>query len=64
MDLADLVGDPGVEEDPLGRGRLAGIDVSHDANVAVTLEWCGTGHVSLPSNRCVRLPAALGGAST
>src|SRR5262245_32971912 len=31
--LTDLVGDPGVEQDPLGRRRLAGIDVRHDADV-------------------------------
>jgi hypothetical protein len=28
----------GVEQDALGRGGLAGIDVSHDAEVAVTLD--------------------------
>ena len=34
MDLADLVVDAGVEEDPLGRGGLARVDVSHDPDVA------------------------------
>ena len=34
VDLTDLVGDAGVEQDPLGRRRLAGIDVRHDADVA------------------------------
>jgi hypothetical protein len=34
VDLADLVVDPGVEQDPLGRRGLAGIDVGHDADVA------------------------------
>src|SRR5206468_8304094 len=33
VDLADLVADTGVVEDALGRRRLAGIDVSHDADV-------------------------------
>ena len=33
-DLADLVVDPCVEQDPLGRRGLAGIDVRHDADVA------------------------------
>ena len=33
VDLADLVRDSGVEEDPLGGGRLPGIDVGHDADV-------------------------------
>jgi hypothetical protein len=37
VDLADLVRLTGVEEDPLGRGRLPGIDVGHDADVPVTL---------------------------
>ncbi|OLL97651.1 hypothetical protein Ae406Ps2_4633c [Pseudonocardia sp. Ae406_Ps2] len=34
MDLTDLVVDPGVEQDPLGGGRLTGVDVGHDADVA------------------------------
>ena len=36
--LADLVGLAGVVEDALGRGGLAGVDVRHDADVAVVLE--------------------------
>ena len=36
--LADLVGAAGVIEDPLGGRRFAGIDVRHDADVAVPLE--------------------------
>ena len=34
VDLTDLVVDARVEQDALGRRRLAGIDVSHDADVA------------------------------
>ena len=34
VDLADLVGLAGVVEDALGRGRLARVDVGHDADVA------------------------------
>ena len=34
VDLADLVGLTGVVEDPLGRGRLARVDVRHDPDVA------------------------------
>jgi hypothetical protein len=34
VNLTDLVRDACVEQDPLGRRRLAGIDVSHDADVA------------------------------
>ena len=36
--LAHLVDGAGVEEDPLGGGGLAGVDVRHDADVAVALE--------------------------
>ena len=38
VDLTDLVGLAGVVEDALGRRGLAGIDVGHDADVAVALE--------------------------
>ena len=38
VDLTHLVGATGVVEDPLGRGRLAGVDVRHDADVAGLLE--------------------------
>ena len=36
--LAHLVDGAGVIEDPLGRGRLAGVDMGHDSNVAITIE--------------------------
>jgi len=32
--LTDLVGDAGVEQDPLSSGGLTGINVSHDADIA------------------------------
>ena len=38
MRLADLVVDARVEQDSFRHGRLAGIDVSHDANVADLVE--------------------------
>jgi hypothetical protein len=38
MHLTDLVGDAGIEQDALGRRRLAGIDVGHDADVAAAIE--------------------------
>ena len=38
VDLADLVGAPGVVEDALGRRRLTGVDVRHDPDVAGVLE--------------------------
>jgi hypothetical protein len=34
VDFTDLVGDPGVEQDPFRGRRLPGIDVRHDADVA------------------------------
>jgi hypothetical protein len=39
VDFADLVRDPGVEQDAFGRSGLAGIDVRHDADVARFPEW-------------------------
>jgi hypothetical protein len=39
MDFADLVGLAGVEQDALSRGRLASIDVSHDAEVTIQIDW-------------------------
>jgi len=34
VDLAHLVGNPGVIEYPLGGGRLPGVNVGHDADIA------------------------------
>jgi hypothetical protein len=48
VDLADLVGLAGVIEDSLGRRRLAGIDVGHDADVAVAFERMAAGHFLIP----------------
>ncbi len=39
--LADLVGAAGVVEDPLGRRRLARVDVGHDSDVADAVEADG-----------------------
>ena len=38
MHFADLMRLAGIIEDALGRRRLAGIDVGHDADVAVVLD--------------------------
>src|SRR5262249_38618946 len=38
VDFADLVALPRVVEDTLGRGRLTGIDVGHDADIPIELE--------------------------
>jgi hypothetical protein len=60
MDLADLVGLAGVIEDALGRRRLAGVDVRHDADVAIALERMAAGHdlsfLSDVGSRQIRLP--------
>jgi hypothetical protein len=50
VDLADLVGDAGVEQDALGGGGLAGVDVRHDADVADLGQVGGDvdGHFSVP----------------
>ena len=42
--FADLVVDARVVKDALGRGRLARIDVGHDADVAGLFEWVLPGH--------------------
>src|SRR4029079_15085405 len=42
--FADLVGLAGVIEDALRRRRLAGIDVRHDADVAIAFERMAAGH--------------------
>src|SRR6185503_16281269 len=39
IDLTDLERDPRVEQDARGRRRLAGIDVSHDADIPIPREW-------------------------
>ncbi len=44
MHLADLMALAGVIENPLGGRGLAGIDVRHDAEVAVVLDGMGAGH--------------------
>ena len=38
VDLAHLVGAAGVIKDTLGRRRLAGIDMRHDADIAIALQ--------------------------
>ncbi len=44
VDLADLVRAAGVEQHALGRGRLAGVDVRHDPDVAGLIQWVLRGH--------------------
>src|SRR5207245_5388610 len=54
VDLADLVGAPGVIKDPLSRRRLAGIDMRHDADIPVALEGCRACHAKAPTARAHR----------
>jgi hypothetical protein len=51
VDLADLVDQPGVEEDPLGGGRLARVDMGDDPDVSGHCE-AGIGCVHLPDRGC------------
>src|SRR3546814_8059465 len=44
MGLADLVVLAGIEKDALGGRRLTGVDVRHDADVAIFLERMAAGH--------------------
>src|ERR1700730_8028602 len=48
MDLAHLVALAGVIENPLGRRRLPGIDVGHDAEIAVVFDRVAAGHYRVP----------------
>ncbi len=49
--LAHLVGDARVKEDTLGRGRLPGINMCHDADVPITFNWSFPCHDSNPSHQ-------------
>jgi hypothetical protein len=42
VDLPHLIGDARVVEDALGHGRFTRINVSHDANIAITIYWSFT----------------------
>ncbi len=47
VDFADLMGLAGIVEDTLGRRRLPGIDVRHDAEIAIIFDRVTTGHRSI-----------------
>jgi hypothetical protein len=51
MDLTDLVVDSGVEQDALGRGGFARVDMRHDPDIADLGELYGGlgGHCFVPS---------------
>ena len=57
--LADLVGLAGVIENPLGRRGLAGIDVGHDAEIAVVLDRVSAGHQISPRSFNSPSPAVV-----
>ena len=62
VDLADLVALPGVVEDALRGGRLARVDVGHDADVAGALEWkFALSHLSTSLSGCCSQVASLRG---
>ena len=44
MDFTDLVRNTGVIKYAFGRCRFAGIDMGHDAEIAITINWCRTRH--------------------
>src|SRR5690606_38110746 len=57
--FADLVVLAGVEQNALGHRRLAGVDVSHDTEIAVVFDFIFAGHDSRSLNRFRRLPAVM-----
>jgi hypothetical protein len=60
MDFADLVGLAGVVKDTLGRGGLAGVDMGHDAEIAIAFERMAAGHDASPLPAHRRLGIRLG----
>ena len=54
VNFTDLVVDAGVVQNALGRGRLAGIDVRHDADVAELVE-------GMSCHGCLVCKAVVGG---
>src|SRR5690606_18587731 len=58
--LAHLVVLAGVAQDPLGRRRLARVDVGHDAEVAIVFDFMRAGHGSVPCGQCGAADGASG----
>ena len=48
VDFADLMGLAGIIEDALGRRRLSGIDVSHDAEITIIFDCVAARHDPVP----------------
>ena len=57
--FADLVRDPGIEKNALGRGRLARVDMRHDADIAIALYRSFAGHCCIPEAAANQLPAEV-----
>src|SRR5690606_1390212 len=61
--LADLVALAGVEQDALRRRRLAGVDVRHDAEVAVAFDGGRAGHGDASDSMLWEVAAGFAGLS-
>ncbi|MDQ2891281.1 MAG: hypothetical protein M3R65_12125 [Gemmatimonadota bacterium] len=61
MDFTDFVLLAGVIKDTLGRSRLAGINVGHDADVAIVFERGVAGHVYVSESRSSKSNKKAGG---
>ncbi len=48
VDFADLMGLAGIVKDALGRRRLSGVDVSHDAEISVVFDSVAARHDLIP----------------
>ena len=59
VDLADLVGNAGIEQDAFGGGGLAGIDVRDDADISVLRNRCRARHLRIPWSVNYALPAEV-----
>ena len=58
MYLAELVTYARIEQDPLGRSSLAGVDMSHDSDIACFFKCVLSGH--LEKNLLDGLPSEVG----
>ena len=60
MNLTHLVAYARIEEYTFSRGRLASVNMGHDADIAIALDWSCAGHDKVLVNSVVsRLPAIV-----
>ena len=59
VDFADLMGLAGIIEDALGRRRLPGVDVSHDAEITIVFDSVAARHD--PDPDCLKRPPLTSG---